>query len=183
MRKKSFADMPCPIALSLEHVGDWWNILILRDLFYGLSRFEEFEKSLGIAPSTLTRRLNGLVDSGMVEKRTYSDKPPRCDYLLTERGRDFRSVLLTLVNFGNKHFVSDNIQVQLFDETSNTPVDLVLTDGNTGKPLNVREHRMRYTGPAGKSGVWCIEAGRARRDSLEDASPITPSPSTTGHSQ
>jgi DNA-binding HxlR family transcriptional regulator len=56
MKKKSFANMPCPIALSLEHVGDWWNILILRDLSYGLCRFDEFEKSLGIAPSTLTNR-------------------------------------------------------------------------------------------------------------------------------
>ncbi|MFJ3485052.1 winged helix-turn-helix transcriptional regulator [Pseudomonas sp. NPDC090202] len=164
MKKKSFADMPCPIALSLEHVGDWWNILILRDLAYGLSRFDEFEKSLGIAPSTLTRRLNGLIESGLVERRAYTDKPPRYDYLLTERGRDFRPVVLTLMKFGNKHFSPNGIKIQLFDEASNQPVDLTLSDGNTGKRINLHEHSLRYIGPANSLSAWRVEAGRARRE-------------------
>ena len=58
MRRKSFGDMPCPIARGLERVGEWWSILILRDAFYGLTRFDEFRKSLGIAPNMLTRRLD-----------------------------------------------------------------------------------------------------------------------------
>lgn len=175
MKKKSFADMPCPIALSLEHVGDWWNILILRDLSYGLSRFDEFEKSLGIAPSTLTRRLNGLIESGLVERRAYSDKPPRYDYLLTERGRDFRPVVLMLMKFGNKHFSPNGTRIQLFDEARNQPVDLVLTDGNTGKRINLRDHVMRYMGPAGGLSAWRVEAGRARREAQDETS-ITSQP-------
>ena len=164
MKKKSFADMPCPIALSLEHVGDWWNILILRDLSYGLSRFDEFEKSLGIASSTLTRRLTALIESGLVERRAYSDKPPRYDYLLTERGRDFRPVVLTLMKWGNKHFAPNGTKVELFDERNGTPVDMVLADANTGKRINLLEHNLRYLGPASSLSAWRIETGRARRE-------------------
>src|ERR1700675_432015 len=92
MKRKSFEAMHCPIARGLEHVGEWWNILILRDAYYGLSRFDEFQKSLGITPTTLTRRLNDLVEGGLLERRLYSEKPPRYDYVLTQRGRDFRPV-------------------------------------------------------------------------------------------
>ena len=62
MQRKSFGSMTCPIARSLERVGEWWSILILRDAFRGLTRFDQFQKSLDIAPNMLTRRLNALVD-------------------------------------------------------------------------------------------------------------------------
>src|SRR5215216_4639284 len=67
MQRKSFADMPCPIARSLERVGEWWSMLILRDAFAGVTRFDEFQRSLGIAPNMLARRLAALVDAGMLE--------------------------------------------------------------------------------------------------------------------
>src|ERR671926_1277186 len=104
MRRKSFGDMPCPIARGLERVGEWWSILILRDAFYGLTRFDEFQKSLGIAPNMLTRRLDALVEAGLLERRRYSERPPRDEYLLTDRGRDFRPVALALMDFGHRHF-------------------------------------------------------------------------------
>lgn len=173
MKQKSFANMPCPIALSLEHVGDWWNILILRDLSYGLSRFDQFEKSLGIAPSTLSRRLNGLIASGLIEKRSYSDKPPRYDYVLTERGRDFRPVVLTLMKWGNKHFSTTGTHIDIVDEASGQPVDLVLADGNTGKRITLLDHSLRYQGPADSISAWRIEAGRARREAYRKT--LTPS--------
>ena len=106
MQRKSFADMPCPIARSLERVGEWWSMLILRDAFAGVTRFDEFQQSLGIAPNMLTRRLAALVDAGMLERRRYSEHPPRDEYLLTERGRDFHPVLVELVAFGRKHFAA-----------------------------------------------------------------------------
>src|SRR4051812_14727235 len=90
MRHKSFQSMQCPIARGLERVGEWWTILILRDAFRGLRRFDEFRESLGIAPTMLTRRLNGLVETGLLERRQYSEHPPRDEYVLTEMGRDFR---------------------------------------------------------------------------------------------
>ena len=94
MQRKSFADMACPIARSLEQVGEWWSMLILRDAFAGKTRFDEFQQSLGIASNMLTRRLAALVDAGMLERRLYSERPARHEYLLTERGRDFRTVLV-----------------------------------------------------------------------------------------
>ena len=72
MQNKSFGTMSCPIARSLERVGEWWSILIIRDALHGMTRFDEFQTSLGIAPTTLTRRLNGLVDAGLLERRRYS---------------------------------------------------------------------------------------------------------------
>ena len=64
MRRKSFGEMQCPIARSLERVGEWWSMLILRDASLGLTRFDQFQQSLGIAPNMLTRRLNSLVEAG-----------------------------------------------------------------------------------------------------------------------
>ena len=65
MRRKSFGEMACPIARGLERVGEWWSMLILRDAFAGISRFDDFQQSLGIAPTMLTRRLNALVENGL----------------------------------------------------------------------------------------------------------------------
>jgi len=104
MQRTSFADMPCPIARSLEHVGEWWSLLILRDAFGGLTRFDDFLKNLGIAPNMLSRRLAALVEAGLLEKRRYSERPPRDEYVLTARGRDFRPVLVELAAFGQRHF-------------------------------------------------------------------------------
>ncbi|MDR3485215.1 MAG: helix-turn-helix domain-containing protein [Bradyrhizobium sp.] len=97
-------DAECPIARSLDHIGEWWSILIIRDALNGVSRFDQFQKNLGIAPSILTRRLSRLVDSGIFERRPYSDRPPRCEYVLTPRGREFRMVTQALLTWGSSHF-------------------------------------------------------------------------------
>src|SRR3954449_8155289 len=136
MRRKSFGDMPCPIAGGLERVGEWWSILILRDASYGLTRFDEFQRSLGIAPNMLTRRLDALVEAGLLERRRYSERPPRDESLLTERGRDFRPVLLAFMAWGNRHLAPEGISVQLVDAATGRPADPVLVDRNTGRPLD-----------------------------------------------
>src|ERR1700709_272650 len=97
MQRKSFGDMQCPIARSLERVGEWWSILILRDAFHGFTRFDEFQKSLDIAPNILTRRLAALVESGLLERHRYSERTPRDEYVLTDLGRDFRPVMQALL--------------------------------------------------------------------------------------
>ncbi len=135
MQRKRFDSMTCPIARSLEHVGEWWSMLILRDAFAGLSRFDEFERSLGIAPNMLSRRLSGLVEAGLLEKRRYSERPPRDEYVLTDRGRDFRGVLLSLLAFGNRHFAPEGAQVMVVDAVSGEPADPVLVDRQSGRPL------------------------------------------------
>ena len=134
--------MPCPIARSLERVGEWWSILILRDAFHGLTRFDQFQKNLGIAPNMLTRRLNGLVEAGLLERRLYQEHPPRHDYVLTERGVDFRPVLLALMTWGNRHFAPDGESVVLVDAKSGARADPVLVDRTTGRPVDGPDFRL-----------------------------------------
>jgi DNA-binding HxlR family transcriptional regulator len=133
MHRKSFGNMQCPIARSLERVGEWWSILILRDAFQGLTQFDQFQKDLGIAPNMLTRRLSALVDAGLLERRRYCERPPRDEYVLTERGRDFRPVLWALLAWGNKHFAPEGPSVIVVDRETGKPADPVLIDRNTGK--------------------------------------------------
>jgi DNA-binding HxlR family transcriptional regulator len=135
MQHKSLDRTRCPIARSLERVGEWWSILILRDAFAGASRFDDFQKGLGIAPNMLTRRLKTLVDSGLLEKRLYSDKPARYEYVLTQKGRDFRPVLWTLIAWGNEHFAPEGESVVIVDAATGEPADPVLIDRRSGRLL------------------------------------------------
>ena len=135
MRRKSFSKMQCPVARSLERVGEWWSILILRDALHGLTRFDQFEQSLGISPTMLTRRLSGLVEAGLLERRRYSEHPVRHEYVLTERGRDFRSVILAMQAWGNKHFAPEGASVVLVNAKTGEVADPVLVDRKTGAPL------------------------------------------------
>jgi DNA-binding HxlR family transcriptional regulator len=104
MRRKSFTVDRCPVARTLDRIGDPWSVLILRDAGFGKTRFDEFEESLGIAPNMLSRRLASLVEAGMLERRAYSEKPERFEYVLTPRGRDFQPVLAALKAFGDRHY-------------------------------------------------------------------------------
>jgi DNA-binding HxlR family transcriptional regulator len=135
MRRKSFGNMQCPIARSLERVGEWWSILILRDAFHGLTRFDEFQENLGIAPNMLTRRLKALVEAGLLERCRYSERPPRDEYLLTQAGRDFRPVLWALLAWGNRHFAPEGPSVVIVDAQTGAEADPVLVDRNSGRPL------------------------------------------------
>ena len=135
MKRKSLGGMQCPVARSLERVGEWWSILILRDAFNGLSHFDEFQKSLGIAPNTLTRRLNGLVDSNLLERRRYSEKPPRDEYVLTPRGADFRPVVWSLIAWGNRHFCPEGETVVIVDAITGAHAEPMLVDRVSGRPL------------------------------------------------
>jgi DNA-binding HxlR family transcriptional regulator len=135
MRHKSFSNMQCPIARSLQRVGEWWSILILRDASLGLTRFDEFQQSLGIAPNILTRRLKALVEAGLLERRRYSERPPRDEYVLTQAGRDFRPVLWALLAWGNKHFAPEGASVVIVDAQTGGEADPLLIDRKSGRPL------------------------------------------------
>jgi DNA-binding HxlR family transcriptional regulator len=147
MQRTSFGNMQCPIARSLERVGEWWSILILRDALQGLTRFDQFQKSLDIAPNMLTRRLNALVEGGLLERRRYSERPPRDEYRLTERGRDFRPVLLALLNWGNKHFAPEGASVLLADSKTGAIADPVLVDRASGRRITETDYAV-VPGPA-----------------------------------
>jgi len=161
MQRKSFGDMPCPIARSLERVGEWWSILILRDAFYGLTRFDEFQKSLDIAPNILTRRLNALVKAGLLKRRRYSTRPPRYEYLLTERGRDFWPVMQAMLAWGNRHFAPKGPSVVITNRETGEVADPVLIDRVSGRPLSDPVFRIA-PGPAANERVLRKLAGADR---------------------
>jgi DNA-binding HxlR family transcriptional regulator len=140
MHRKSLGKMPCPIARSLDRVGEWWSILILRDALHGFTRFDQFQKSLNIAPNMLTRRLKALVDAGLLQRRRYSERPPRHEYILTEMGRDFRPVIVAMFAWGNRHFAPEGASVLLIDKKSHRPADPVLVDRKSGRPLDERDY-------------------------------------------
>ena len=98
-------DMRCPIARTLDIIGERWTILILRDLLLeGPRKFQDFQQSLaGISPNTLSARLKRLEESGVVERRFYEQHPPRAEYLLTAKGRALGPVLKALLDWGRSH--------------------------------------------------------------------------------
>jgi DNA-binding HxlR family transcriptional regulator len=147
MQRSSFGEMDCPIARSLERVGEWWSILILRDAFLGLTRFDQFQESLGIAPNMLTRRLKGLVESGLLARTRYQERPARFEYVLTELGRDFRPVLWTLLAWGNRHFAPEGAAVQIIDSATGDVAEPMLVDRRSGKALTTPQFRAA-PGPA-----------------------------------
>jgi DNA-binding HxlR family transcriptional regulator len=147
MQRKSFGKMSCPIARSLERVGEWWSMLVMRDALHGLRRFDEFQDSLGIAPNMLARRLNALVEAGLLQRRRYSEHPPRYEYVPTARGRDFRPVLLSLLAWGNRHFAPEGASVVLLDAKTGAVADPILVDRATGLPITETNH-VTAPGPA-----------------------------------
>jgi DNA-binding HxlR family transcriptional regulator len=147
MRHKSLADARCPIARTIDLVGEWWSILILRDAFRGVRRFDEFQASLGIARNMLSRRLKRLVEAGLLETKPYSERPPRHEYRLTDKGRDFYPVLMTLMAWGNRWARRDQTTVALSRRTRR-PLDPLLIDRATGEPITPQSVQTVVVGAA-----------------------------------
>ncbi|UVK85811.1 helix-turn-helix transcriptional regulator [Pseudomonas sichuanensis] len=141
MDMKNSCDNPCPIARSLDVAGDAWSVLILRDANSGLTRFDQFRKSLGIAPTMLTRRLATLTEEGLLEKRRYSEHPPREEYLLTAAGRDFLPVLFMIGAWGLQHRGGGKL-TRFFDAETGTEIKAVAVDEVTGAKIGTRPMRM-----------------------------------------
>ncbi|WP_145525377.1 winged helix-turn-helix transcriptional regulator [Yersinia vastinensis] len=138
MQRTRLQDMPCPVARALERVGEWWSILIIRDAFQGLTRFDEFQQSLQLSPTILTRRLKYLVESGILEKRLYHTRPVRYEYLLTERGNDFFPVIAALFHWGNQHFAPEGTVAMLADSRTGVPVEPILLDNASRQPIHAQ---------------------------------------------
>jgi DNA-binding HxlR family transcriptional regulator len=102
-RTADYSHQVCSVAATLEVVGDPWTLLILRDAFAGVSRFEQWQENLGVARNVLAARLKTLVGHGVLERRLYSERPPRFEYVLTPKGRDLSDVLMTMAAWGDRH--------------------------------------------------------------------------------
>ena len=101
--KRDYDGQVCSVARTLELVGERWTLLIVRDAFLGLKRFDEFQESLGIARNVLTDRLNRLVDAGIFERARYSERPERFEYRLTPMGRELNVAIAALRQWGDAH--------------------------------------------------------------------------------
>jgi DNA-binding HxlR family transcriptional regulator len=123
MRRTSLTEADCPIARALDAVGDWWSLLIVRDAMFGLRRFGEFQKSLGMARNILTARLRGLVAAGILDSVPATDGSAYRDYVLTQKGRDLFPVLVALRQWGEAHQFRDGpCPVELLDRDKGEPV-------------------------------------------------------------
>ncbi|QKG70652.1 winged helix-turn-helix transcriptional regulator [Erythrobacter mangrovi] len=163
MKVKSFKGMTCSIAGALEWVGDRWTMLILRDLFIGLSRFEEFRESLDIPPTTLSDRLKRMVEHGIVEKRPYQKAPLREEFILTPKGRDFWPILLSIAKWGDRHDASGAgaPPMRFVSDKSGSDVMLKLIDENEGTAVRPSDIHME-AGPAADAKVhWRLTQGRS----------------------
>ena len=150
MERKSFADMDCSVAQCLEVVGEWWTMLIMRDAFLGVTRFEDFQRRLGISRNILQQRLAKLVDQGVLVRRPYSDHPPRDDYKLTAKGRDLWPILTTMRQWGDKYAAPLGPPVILVHTSCGNETTAVMVCERCGERLDL--HDCEVKSGAGRSG-------------------------------
>lgn len=146
MRRKSFAEMSCPIARTLDVVGEWWTLLIIRDALVGARRFDEFRQS-GIADNILSARLDLLVREGILERRAYQLHPPRHEYLLTDKGYDLLPVVVSLGMWGLKWTEGPKDPPRFLHRRCDgevTPNFLCAGCGETVQPREIRVERARW---------------------------------------
>ncbi len=133
--------MHCSVAQCLEVVGEWWSMLILRDAFLGVTRFDQFQERLGISRNILNQRLAGLVGAGVLAKVPYSDHPPRYDYRLTDKGRDLWPVLTAMRQWGDKYEAPDGPPVKVIHKNCGQASDAVLVCSSCGELVGPRDMR------------------------------------------
>lgn len=144
MRRTSLNDADCPIARALDAVGDWWSLLIVRDAMFGLRRFGEFQKSLGMAKNILTARLRGLVASGILETVPAADGGAHKDYVLTQKGRALFPVLVALRQWGETHQFPDGAcRIELLDRENGEPVRPLELRAADGRLLDAADTAIR----------------------------------------
>ncbi len=134
--------MHCSVAQCLEVVGEWWSMLIVRDAFLGVTRFDRFQERLGISRNVLNQRLARLVDQGIMEKVPYSARPVRYDYRLTEKGRDLWPVLTAMRQWGDRHAAPYGPPLQVVHRSCGRPSQAVYVCSECGEPLDSREVRV-----------------------------------------
>jgi len=149
VERKSFAAMDCSVAQCLEVVGEWWSMLIVRDAFLGVSRFDDFQNRLGISRNVLRQRLAGLVGAGVLERVPYSEHPPRDDYVLTDKGRDLWPVLTAMRQWGDRYRADDGPPLVIRHRACGTVTNLELVCEQCGE--RVGPHDVTALAGAGRA--------------------------------
>jgi DNA-binding HxlR family transcriptional regulator len=143
MRRKNLSGAACPIARSLDVIGDWWSLLIVRDALRGTSRFSDFQKSLGVSKNILTRRLRALVEQGVLEQMPATDGSAYHEYRLTEKGRGLFKVLVALGQWGLESLADTApVRMALVDRADKQPVRTLEVRAADGRLLEPGETMM-----------------------------------------
>ncbi|MEA2532427.1 MAG: hypothetical protein QOJ93_238 [Actinomycetota bacterium] len=137
MQRTSFEDVNCSVAQCLEIVGEWWSLLIVRDAFLGVTRFEDLQARLGISRNILTQRLNRLVDKGVLKRVPYQERPPRSEYRLTEKGRDLWHVVTAMRQWGDRWAAPSGPPLKIRHTACGRVVKAVPVCSHCGEPLDV----------------------------------------------
>jgi DNA-binding HxlR family transcriptional regulator len=153
MRRTSFEDMNCSVAQCLEVVGEWWSLLILRDAFLGIRRFDDFQARLGISRNVLNQRLSRLVEQGVLDKVPYQEHPPRGEYRLTDKGRDLWLVVTAMRQWGDKWAAPDGPPVDVVHTACGHVTQAVPTCSHCGEPLDARAVRA-LAGSGSRASDW-----------------------------
>lgn len=162
MRWEELEQQPCSLARALSVVGDRWTLLVLRESFLGTRRFDEFEKRLGITRHLLAERLKKLVDSGVLDKQPYQQRPLREDYRLSAKGRDLYPVIMALVHWGDLYMSGvEGAPIRHIHQGCGQPMHGLLVCSDCGEPLQPRDVRLEEA-PAFK-GQLLPEHWQARR--------------------
>jgi DNA-binding HxlR family transcriptional regulator len=134
VRNTRLADMPCPVARTLDVVGEWWTLLIVRDALLGARRFDEFKRT-GIADNILSARLKRLVDEGLFERRRYQERPHRYEYVLTEKGRALATVIAALRSWGREWTTGPDHSLRLAHRPCGHEVSIGAYCEDCGRPV------------------------------------------------
>ncbi len=144
VKRTSFEKAECPVARSLDAIGDWWSLLIIRDALLGISRFSEFQKSLGLARNILTVRLRALVDHGILKTAPASDGSAYQEYLLTPKGRGVFPVLVALRQWSEEFsFSPGGCATLLVDREKGQPVRKLELRARDGRMLGAGDTEIR----------------------------------------
>ncbi|MGG7447995.1 winged helix-turn-helix transcriptional regulator [Kosakonia oryzendophytica] len=148
MKRTRLEETFCPVARSLDIIGDWWSLLIVRDALNGIKRFGEFQKSLGIAKNMLTARLKLLVDEEILRMQPASDGSAWQEYVLTDKGRSLQTVLVALSQWGNEWlFAQGEPASVLVDNQSRRPLQKLALRAEDGRELQPEEVTLRVASP------------------------------------
>ena len=139
MLRSDYSGQTCSIAATLELIGERWTLLIIRDAFLGIRRFDDFQHRLGIARNVLQSRLERLVDEGVLRRVEYQQRPRRFEYRLTSKGVDLWPVLVTLMKWGDKHAFPDGPPMIMRHAGCGGEVDDRRMCTECGKPLEAKD--------------------------------------------
>ncbi len=154
MARKRFDDSNCSVARALNEVGDWWSLLVVLHAMYGTRRFVDFQRELGIARNILCDRLARLVDHQVLKKVEVGEHGSRCEYRLTEKGRDLFPIVVALRQWGDKWNPAPEQQpLDLRDRETGKPIRPIEVLSVDGKPLSIRDVLIKEPVPETKKAV------------------------------